>query len=421
MKRALATALLIATVVTAPAFAVKGRHAGIIDIFSGPTASQTCALLADARVLCWGNGVATAAPLGIGLDVAEVSLGEAFGCARVSDGRVFCWGSNDAGQLGTVGAHGDPEPVRYSGSDFGNVTAIAAGQSHVCALRGDTSVWCWGSNAFGQLGNFMVGIGAKFNTPIQVVVHDEVSNPQLANATKITAGYGFSCALLADDTGACWGNDNEGELGNDNVSKIFNSPQTVKILVGVDLQTLVMSGGSLASAGYHSCGLIADDIVDSVRCWGLNDYGELSDGTNSDGLTASISQAIDPTTGVTGKITNAIAVAGGEYFTCMILVDLSVRCSGSNAHDQIANPTVPFGAKQLTGIAALQDADKPLSGIVKLVAGRRHACTLDVRNAIYCWGDNSVYQLGATSPSQTNAPMAVSIDTTMFTDDFDGD
>lgn len=421
MKCALAIALLIATSFTTSALAVKGRHTGIIDIFSGPTANQTCALLADARVLCWGNNVANAAPLAIGVDIAEVSLGEAFGCARVADGRVFCWGSNDAGQLGTVGAHGEPEPVRYAGSDFGNVSAIATGQAHACVIRGDTSVWCWGSNAFGQLGNFMVGIGAKFNTPIQVVIHDDASNPQLTNATKIAAGYGFTCALLADDTGACWGNDNDGELGNDYVSKIFDSPQTVKIVVGADLRTLVMSGGSLVSAGYHNCGLITDDVVNSVRCWGLNDYGELSDGTSSGGLTASIAAAIDPTTGATGKITNAIAVAGGEYFTCMILVDLTVRCSGSNAHDQIANPAVPFGAKQLTGIVVLQDTDKPLSGIVKLVAGRRHACTLDVRNAIYCWGDNSVYQLGATSPSQTNAPTAVSIDATMFTDDFDGD
>ena len=421
MKRALATALLIATSFTTPAFAVKGRHTGIVNIFSGPTASQTCALLADARVLCWGNGVASVATLGIGIDVAEVSLGEAFGCARVIDGRVFCWGSNDAGQLGTIGAHEDPEPVRYSGSDFDSVIAVAAGQAHVCAIRVDTSVWCWGSNAFGQLGNFMVGIGAKFNTPIQVVVHDDVSNPQLTNVTKISAGYGFSCVLLADDTGACWGNDNEGELGNDYVSKIFNSPQTVKILVGADLQTLVMSGGSLASAGYHSCGLITDDIVNSVRCWGLNDYGELSDGTSSDGLTASIAQAIDPATGATGKITNAIAVAGGEYFTCMILVDLTVRCSGSNAHDQIANTAIPFGAKQLTGIVALQNTGEALGSVVKLAVGRRHACALDVRNAVYCWGDNSAYQLGATSPSQNNAPMAIAIDATLFTDNFDGD
>lgn len=406
--------LIVLALSTTPSLAVKGHHSGILQLYSGPTATQTCALLADARALCWGGGHTAVMPLDTqGNDVREISLGADFGCLRVADGRAFCWGNNGSGQLGTGDAHATPAPVRYETTDFGNVAAIAAGGAHVCAARMDGSVWCWGSNQFGQLGNFTVGVGSATSKPVWVVVHDG-SDPALSNAVKITSGYDFSCALLADDTGACWGNDSSGELANDWVGGAFDSPQTIFVQAGSGYAALTMGGGVVAAGGHHACGLIADVVVDSVGCWGLNDYGELGIGNR---LTKA--SAFPAQDGVS-KITNAIAIAGGEYFMCALLVDLTAICWGSNAHDQIANTSVALGANQLTGIPVMLTNDSALSGIVQLVAGQRHVCALTVANDIYCWGDNSQGQLGTDSSAQSNTPITVVIDAGVFTDNFDG-
>ncbi len=424
MKSKLAVGISLA-VLTAPAFAVKGTHTGVIGIYSGPAANETCALLADARILCWGRIADTynsgvPLPVNIGHDVMEISLGQAFGCARVSDGRVFCWGDNGSGQLGTTGAHDTPEPVQYVGTDFGNVTAIAAGQEHVCVLRNglETSAWCWGNNQFGQLGNFNVGIGtSSFNEPIQVVVHDPTHtppNPPLSNLTQISSGALHSCALLSDNTGACWGYDEDGELANGASKANYDSPQTVYVDGPSGYSALVMGGGLIAGAGYHTCGLATGAVTNVVDCWGLNDYGELGIGNKTTELSAHL--AMDES----GPITNAIAAAGGEYFTCAILVDLTVRCWGSNAHYQIANPSVPIGATQLTGIAVIKAHGIELGGVTQLVAGQRHVCVLDTAGDIYCWGDNSYNQVDGGTETQTNVPRKLSIDSTLFTDNFDG-
>lgn len=83
-------------------------------------------------------------------DVAEISAGSFHTCARRTDGTVYCWGSNLAGQLGNAGGD-SPEPVALSG--IANTVAIGAGAEHSCALLADGSGRCWGNNSFGQLGN----------------------------------------------------------------------------------------------------------------------------------------------------------------------------------------------------------------------------------------------------------------------------
>ncbi len=125
---------------------------------------HTCAMLADQTVSCWGDGVWGqlgwgSSPVGHEIpskvvnlaDAVEIAAGDNHTCARTSSGNVFCWGANSSGQIGD-GTHDTRlEPI-VDAPSFVNAIAIAAGGAHTCAIKNDQSVFCWGSDSAGQLG-----------------------------------------------------------------------------------------------------------------------------------------------------------------------------------------------------------------------------------------------------------------------------
>ena len=279
-------------------------------------------------------------------------------------------------------------------------------------------MWCWGTNSNGQLGNFNVGIGSSSSQPVQVLIHDEMAtppNPPLSNLIRITAGHDHSCAMLGNRTLACWGNDYEGELGNNLRKTNFDSPQAVLVQGRSGLETLVFADAPISAGSFHGCGLVADVVVDSVACWGHNFYGELGLGDNTNRYTANAAQD------EAGKITNAFFVTAGYDSTCAILADSTIRCWGTNAKDQLGNPGVALGNNALTGVEVLTSDGSAFNGVFELAAGAYHFCALhETDTEVYCWGDNSFSQLGVFSATQTNVPQRVAIDAPLFTDNFDG-
>lgn len=148
---------------------------------------------------CLGTVSATVTPLS---GVVSLSTGVDFSCAVRADGAVFCWGLNDAGQLGT------PTSLVNSGGGFktdaginatriatiSNGTQVTSGRGHSCLLRRDGTVWCWGNNSRGQLGD---GTAVLRKAPVKV--------NGLPTVVAVFAGATSSCALTAAGRLWCWG------------------------------------------------------------------------------------------------------------------------------------------------------------------------------------------------------------------------
>ena len=184
------SALLISLAGGGPAHAFKTSdgndyHSGVIQVSAGVT--HTCALMADFHVSCWGSSPVALGltPLPVpGLDRAiKVVSGNNFACALLLDHTVSCWGDNSFGQLGD-GTHtsrpNNPGPVLLGPKAFDNVEDLSAGDAHVCAVKGNDTeagltrtVWCWGLNTSGQLGNYTVP-HVDFRQPNRVVIRDDV-------------------------------------------------------------------------------------------------------------------------------------------------------------------------------------------------------------------------------------------------------
>ena len=199
-----------------------------IDLGAG--GRETCALLDDGRVQCWGEnnngelgtGTASAGPNGTPQlvptinDAVEVVVGSANACARRVNGAVVCWGDNAFKELGdgsapTMRAMPGPVPT------LPTAVELAAGLSHICARTMDGRVFCWGDNTFGQVGiSFITGMQP---TPVAVV--------GIAGATELAAGEYHTCARVSSGL-SCWGANGSGQLGNGTTSGLGSfTPQTV--------------------------------------------------------------------------------------------------------------------------------------------------------------------------------------------------
>jgi alpha-tubulin suppressor-like RCC1 family protein len=195
-------------------------------------------------------------------DVVAVAGGRTHSLALRSDGTVWAWGGNADGQLGNGSTVSSPTPVQVQG--LSNVVAVAAGNANSQALRADGTVWSWGNNYFGQLGNGLAPVGSP--SPVQVPGLDRVV--ALSNSNSHTV-----LALRADGTLWGWGYNIGGQVGTGTTSHSVISP-----VPSVALDGLVSIGGGIG----HSLVMRADGTVWS---WGSNTYGQLGDSTLASHLT----------------------------------------------------------------------------------------------------------------------------------------
>lgn len=180
---------------------------------------------------------------------ALVVVGGMHSLAIGGDSLVYAWGSNYYGQLGD-GTNTDKN-TRIVVKNLSNVRSVAGGYFHSLALRNDGTVWGWGRNNYGQVGNDST---TDTNAPVAVSI--------LTDVAEISAGYAHSLALKEDGSVWAWGDNSYGQLGTE-ISPNDSDPSKILTISGIT---------SIAAGGWHSLALKNDG---TVFAWGLNDYGQL--------------------------------------------------------------------------------------------------------------------------------------------------
>ncbi|HEX7927195.1 MAG TPA: hypothetical protein VF678_06375, partial [bacterium] len=213
--------------------------------------------------------------------IIQMALGGFHTCALDGVGKVWCWGYNVFGQLGYGHTNniGDNAGELNGGSPYvtSGVQKIAAGSYHTCALKFGGVVWCWGYNAYGQLGtgdtqNRRDGVNNAFAVP---------SLGTGRRAIDITAAAYSTCVLLDDQSIKCWGYNGVGTLGAGDTITRGDGPGEMG-----DAVPAVNLGGfgpvkQLSGGGYHVC---ATNSGANIKCWGYNVFGQLGLGdTNARG------------------------------------------------------------------------------------------------------------------------------------------
>jgi len=203
---------------------------------------------------------ASAGDITVGGPVRQVALGNARTCALLTSGAVRCWGDNATGVLGygNMITIGDDETPASAGDITvgGKVTQLAYSGAHVCALIDDGTVQCWGSGTDGQLGYGNTSTIGNNETPAsagRVAVGGTV--------TKLAVGANHTCALLAGGSVRCWGHGGDGRLGYASTSTIGDNE------LPLSAGTVDVGGAAidLAAGDSHTCAVLADK---TVRCWG---------------------------------------------------------------------------------------------------------------------------------------------------------
>ena len=341
----------------------------------GAGVDHTCGIRTNGTLWCWGRndlgqlGDGTTGdkknPTQVGAlnTWTKVDGGGNHTCARKGDGTLWCWGYNSSGQLGdgtTAAYKVTPSQV------FGALTTWAGvntGAYHTCARKTNGTLWCWGDNYYGQLGD---GFTADKKNPTQVGA--------LNTWVEINAGFYHTCSRKTDNTLWCWGYNSSGQLGDGFTADKKNPTQ-----VGALNTWAEVNGG-----GNHTCSRKTDN---TLWCWGYNSSGQLGDGTNGNK---------NAPTQVGALNTWAEVDAGGNH-TCSRKTEGSLWCWGDNIYGQLgdgtnANKNVP------TQVGALNTW-------AEVNGGGSHTCSRQTDNTLWCWGDNGNGQLGNGTYTDKNTPV----------------
>lgn len=413
-----ALAVLAAVAIMLPARAPAGQSS---QATSAPVAQvaagvyHSCALLDDGTtpappgrpVRCWGfsgdgqvgygntnvigddetPGSVGPVDLGAGRTAKALAVGDYHTCAALDDGSVRCWGYGNEGQLGygnrnQIGDNEAPGSVGPVNLGTGRTaTAITGGGNHTCALLDDGNVRCWGLGEFGQLGyGNTTSIGDSEDPGAAGPV-----NLAGQTAKAITAGAFHTCAILDNDSVRCWGLNTNGQLGYANTSAVVDPSQVAS---PVDLGQ-GRTAKAITAGFAHTCAVLNDA---SVRCWGLNDSGQLGYGNTTNIGDNEPPGSVVPVDLGAGRTATAIS-AGGDH-TCAVLDGGSVRCWGSPL----------FGQLGYANVSAVGDNESPGSvGPVELGSGRtataisagtHHTCARLDDNSVRCWGNGADGRLG---------------------------
>lgn len=349
-------------------------------------------------------------------DEALFSAGESHAVALRQDGTLLAWGCNDWGVLGDGTTLSREVPAAVPG--LTRVIAVAAGRYHTVALSQDGTVWTWGNNEWGQLG---LGEAAPTTRgPTQV--------PGLAEVTAISVGLAHSVALRRDGTVWAWGHNVNGEVGDgSNVNRfspvqVIGVSNVVAVAAGAIHTVALQRGGTVWSWGFNGNGQLGDSTgenrsvpgrvwglteaktVDShgdhtvalmrdgtVWAWGRNNWGQLGDGTATLRLTP-VQVAIPE---------GVFAVFGGGDHTVALGRDGSVWAWGSNERGQLGIGTAS-GSRMPVRVYGIGE-------VVSIAAGWSNTLAVQRDGTFWAWGRNQCGQIGDGTMLDRTVPTSVPI------------
>lgn len=332
----------------------------------------------------------------------RVVAGDNYSCGLQEDRSLWCWGENSHGQLGQGDYESRSEPAQVG--DSLDWTELTAGTHHICGIREGGSLWCWGRNDEGGLGD-----GSTTNRTRPTRVEEE-------GWTAVDAGRVHTCAL--DEVGGafCWGGNSRGQLG-DRTSQ--NRTEPVRVFTSRQFRTI-------AAATYYTCGI---DTTGVLWCWGGSDMGH------------PIAQRDFP-----GRVGDDMArwsdLIAGDFHTCAIRGATPgdpgrASCWGYDAGGRVGPGSEPFQEEQNSlpgvwrqisargghtcGLLADETAGATADGVAscwgqgvpeklnltsewrEIAVGSRHTCAIDSEQSLYCFDE---YASGTKSPSEVEEPIS---------------
>jgi len=349
----------------------RSAFPNIVDIAAG--GQQTCSVLGDGSMRCWGLDPDSGGAPELGLNAsspvptvlpypsdkaARVDAGLGITCWSLENGQVECQGAAPIGAEGTSSYR--PREIVLPSSeldgDGNDIKQVAVDGFTRCILFESGNVWCWGENEDGQLGD-----GSTEDSI------DLVQVQGLQNIVAMDAGYSHACAI--DDEGRvhCWGKNENGELGN---NTIFQSSKPVR-------DPNVEGAVAITSGSNHNCAVLSNG---KVKCWGSNDLGQLGIGEGTS-MSAPIQLGLS----------EVVQVASKYDFTYATRSDGTLRVWGSDGNEN-------FSFEVLEAVEDPHD-------VVSVATGMSHACAV-TSNAEFltCWGANVFGALGHDSSEPGTYP-----------------
>ncbi len=257
----------------------------------------------------------------------------------------------------------------HEGASLTAAVAVGRGYGHSCALLRSGQVKCWGDNENGPLGD-----GDTNSSAIPMTVTG------LMDAVAVAGGHNHTCAVRVGGTVQCWGHNWFGQLGiGVHESPNITTPVTVNGLSGIR--------PTIAVGASHTCVITAEG---GVKCWGYNSRGQLGDGSTTDR---------DLPVDVVGLTSGVKALSANASDTCALMEAGDVRCWGDNTYGQLGNGTTEDSSVPVT-VPGLSAA----SGVA---VGGYHACAVVSGGAVRCWGHNHLGQLGDGTTTDSPVPVAV--------------
>jgi alpha-tubulin suppressor-like RCC1 family protein len=293
-------------------------------------------------------------------------------CGVTVDYSIYCWGENDFGQLGDGTFQDRHAPVRVD-SDR-SFRSVAAGWRFTCAVTTDDEAYCWGRGVWGQLGT---GTAQSTSRPLPVA-----SGLHFASVSAGTNNV--ACGLAVDGAAYCWGLNFLGAVGGE--APEFCGPSSFKLPCATKPSRVPVPNDepftAISAGASFACGILERG---TAVCWGVNDEGQL--GTDTDPCWPGAEEPCSLTPVIVGGSHHFQTISAGWNHTCAVTSDGEGLCWGNGLFSKLGDAYVHERSTLPVAVGGGHS-------FVAISAGANHTCATGSDQNLYCWGANDVGQLG---------------------------